>query len=131
MEKRQSIEVRAAMLAASQASESKKAQELIDQFVAQAQAANLPSVALRARTLDGHAVRTNLRGWYLRNDHSAAVSVQGRYYQLLVPAGLQTRLFGAQPQPSAPPLVLGRGGKDGEAIDLKDALARALAGQVA
>jgi hypothetical protein len=32
------------------------------------------------------------------------------------------------PAPSDPPLVLGKGGRDGESIDLADALARVLSG---
>jgi len=120
--RRRSVRVRAALLAASQQRESRQAQAMIDAFVAQATAAGLPCVPLQARKLSGRRQRTNLQGWYLRNDHSAAVGADGHYYRLWTPDG--------RPQQDPPPLVLGRGGKDGEAIDLADALKRALAGEI-
>jgi len=128
--RQQSIRARADLLAASQDRESRQAQAMIDAFVVQAKAQQLPIVELPARTLSGRRVRTNLRGWFLRNDHSAAVGVDGRYYQLTIPGDWLTPIRGVHLSPSPPPLVLGRGGKDGEAIDLADALKRTLAGQV-
>ena len=128
--RQRSIEARAALLASSQDRESRQAQTMIDEFVAEATASGLEPVPLRAQTLAGRHVRTSLHGWYLRNDHSAAVGVDGCYYFLRVPNDWRAVLRGARPNPSLPPLVLGRGGKDGEAIDLADALKRALAGQI-
>ena len=116
--RRHSIRIRAELLAASQDRESRQAQSMIDAFVVQANAARLPCVPLQAFKLSGRRMRTNLRGWYLRNDHSAAVGDDGCYYRLTTPDG--------RPHADPPPLVLGRGGKDGEAIDLADALKRAL-----
>ena len=110
-------------MAASLQRESRQAQALIDAFVVQAVTGELAPVQLEARTLTGRRVRTSLRGWYLRNDHSAAVGTDGRYYHLTIMSGRTV-------SPSDPPLVLGRGAKDGEAIDLKDALKRALAGDI-
>ncbi|MDR0284933.1 MAG: hypothetical protein LBI33_08605 [Propionibacteriaceae bacterium] len=121
---------RAELLAAATLHESAQAQRLVDGFVAAAQAADVPAVELRARTLDGVVVKTNVRGWYIRNDHSVAIGVDGGYYQLTVPGGFMARLRGVQLRPSPPPLVVGRGGKDGETGDLQDFLDRALAGQV-
>ncbi len=121
---------RAELLASTTLHEAAQAQQLIDAFLVEATAADLPAVALQARTLDGHTVKTDIRGWYLRNDHSVAVGTDGHYYQLTVPGSFMARLRGVRLQPTPPPLVVGRGGKDGETGDLRDFLDRALAGQV-
>ena len=128
--RQRSIQARAALLASSQDAESRRAQTMIDAFVAEAAVSGPPPVPLRAQTLGRRPIRTNLRGWYLRNDHSAAVGVDGLYYFLRLPTDWLAVLRGARPNPSPAPLVLGRGGRDGEAIDLADALKRALAGQI-
>ncbi|MCL2783230.1 MAG: hypothetical protein FWD80_04565 [Propionibacteriaceae bacterium] len=114
----------------SQQRESERAQVLIDRFVAAAQAAGLAPVELRARTVKGRFVKTNVQGWYIRNDHSVAIGTDGGYYQLVVFGGLMVVLRGVELSPVAPPLVVGRGAKDGESGDLKDFLDRTLAGQV-
>ena len=123
-------QVRADLLAASALHESEQAQKLVDEFMVKARASDLPAVDLRARTLDGHLVKTDVRGWYIRNDHSVAIGIDGQYYQLTVPGGFLTRIRGVRLQPSSPPLVVGRGGKDGESGDLKDFLSRTLHQQV-
>ena len=85
---------------------------------------------LRARAFDGTATyRTPLRGWYLRRNHSVAVGEDGEFYVLSVPGGVRARLRGVAVEPSDPPLVLGKGGRDGESIDLADALALVLDGR--
>jgi hypothetical protein len=66
----------------------------------------------------GQSVKTDKIGWYLRKNHSVAIGDDGRYYVLIVPGGLRERLSGAKLQPTPPPLVVGRGGKDGETGDL-------------
>jgi len=121
---------RVELLASTAMYESEQAQKLVDGFVEQARAAGLPTTELKARTLDGVTVKTNIRGWYIRNDHSVAVGEDGHYYQLTVAAGFMARVRGVRLEPSPPPLVVGRGGKEGETGDLKDFLSRALAGQV-
>ena len=55
-----------------------------------------------------------------------AVGTDGEFYLLTVPASLRARVRGADLAPSDPPLVLGKGARDGESIDLADALAIAL-----
>jgi len=112
-----------------QQDESAQAQVLIDEFVRQAEAAGLAPVELKA-TVGGRLVRTNVKGWYLRRDHTIAIGTDGGYYRLGLTGGLAVRLRGVHPEPSPPPLVVGRGGKDGESGDLSDFLARALAGGV-
>jgi len=131
MEERQrSARVRAELMAATQRRESQQAQKLIDEFVRQVGEAGLPPVGLKARTTSGQVVRTNVRGWYIKADHSVAVGVDGGYYSLTVFGGLVTKLRGVSLQPSPPPLIVGHGGKDGESGDLKDFLGRALSGGV-
>ena len=113
-----------------QAGESLRARALIQEFVQDATARGVPSVPLLARSYDGRArYRTTVRGWYLRRNESVAVGTDGEFYVLSVPASLRARLRGATPVPSDPPLILGKGGRDGESIDLTQALARALSGQ--
>lgn len=106
-----------------QARESAAARALIVDFVAEATRRGFAPVPLRARSFSGSATfRTPLTGWYLRSNKSVAVSADGQFYVLSVPGGLATRMRGAHPKPSDPPLVLGAGGRDGESIDMADAL---------
>ena len=110
-----------------QAAQTAAARGLIEDFVREATARNLPSRPLTARSYDGRArYRTPLRGWYLRLNESVAVGTDGEFYILTVPASLRSRWRGATPVPGDPPLILGKGGRDGESIDLADALDRAL-----
>jgi hypothetical protein len=85
-------------------------------------------VPLEARLLSGHAVRTDRQGWYLRVDRSVAIGTDGGYYQLVVPGGWRERIRGVRLSPSPPPMVIGRGGKDGETGDLTFFLNRVLTG---
>lgn len=82
---------------------------------------------LQARLLTGPLVRTDRSGWYLRRDRSIAIGTDGGYYALLVPGGWRERMRGARLQSSPPPMIVGRGGKDGEAGDLSFFLDRRLA----
>lgn len=107
-----------------QTGESAQARELIAEFVRTATERGLEPVRLRARSYDGQSrYRTPLRGWYLRRNESVAVGTDGEFYVLNVPASLRARVAGTTPAPSEPPLILGKGGRDGESIDLVDALA--------
>ena len=107
--------------------ESRQARAMIAEFVRAATAQGVAARALVAHGYTGRArYRTPLVGWYLRRDESLAVGTDGEFYVLTVPSGLRTRLHGATPAPSEPPLILGKGGRDGESIDLDVALARAL-----
>lgn len=109
------------------AAESARAQAMLDEFVQEARARRIAPVRLHARGYDGATrYRTSTWGWYLRRNESVAVGVDGRFYLLTVPGGLRARFTGATLVPSDPPLVLGRGARDGESIDLADAIAIAL-----
>jgi hypothetical protein len=118
---------RAELAAGARRAEAARAQQLIDEFVDKAGKAGITAVPLQARLLSGQLVRTDRTGWYLRLDRSIAIGTDGGYYQLLVPGGLRERIRGVQLKPSPPPLVVGRGGKDGETGDLTFFLDRRLA----
>ncbi len=107
------------------AQESEKAQVLVDRFVERAREAGLPTEELTARPWSGRGrYRTGVEGWYVRRDQSIGVGVDGRYYLLAVPATFLGRFRGVDLQPSPPPLEVGRGARDGEAITLADLLDR-------
>ncbi|OLT45532.1 hypothetical protein [Cellulosimicrobium sp. CUA-896] len=109
------------------AAESTAARALVADFVAAARERGVAPEPLRARAFTGGATyRTDVEGWYLRRNRSVAVGTDGEFYVLGVPASLVARLRGARLTPSDPPLVLGKGGRDGESVDLADALAGVL-----
>jgi len=126
-QRRAASDVHAHALEQRRLAESARARALIQQFVRDARSRGVRPVALRARSYDGrHRYRTPLEGWYLRRDGNIAVGTDGEYYVLGVPASLRALLRGTTVEPRDPPLVVGAGGKDGESLDLPDALARAL-----
>jgi hypothetical protein len=118
MSRAQDAAKRAELAAAQERGESVQAQKLINEFVAAAKAKGIAPHPLRATLYSGQSVKTDKIGWYLRNNHSVAVGDDGSYYVLIVPGGLRERLSGAKLQPTQPPLVVGKGGKDGETGDL-------------
>lgn len=110
-------------LAERQAAESAQARAMILQFIEAARSSGLEPVPLFARGYGGKGrYRTGLTGWYLRVNESAAIDTEGNFYVMTVPGGLRAMLQGATPEPSDPPLILGKGARDGESIDLVDAL---------
>ncbi|GAB2478641.1 hypothetical protein GCM10027030_11110 [Luteococcus sediminum] len=123
MSQRQQDARRRVELAEQQArAEAVVAQQMIDEFVAEATRRGIAPTALRATTLQGHQVKTDRQGWYLRQNQSIAIGTDGGYYVLTVPAGAMARLTGVKLQPTDPPLVVGRGGRDGETGDLREFL---------
>ncbi|RKF26965.1 hypothetical protein [Micromonospora globbae] len=109
------------------AAEHAKAAEIVAWFVAEAARRGLRPTRLTARSYDGRGrYRTRLTGWYVDRARTRAVDVDGRWHLLTVPGGLRARLFGAEPEPSPPPLVVGEGGRDGESIPLRTLLTRRL-----
>lgn len=110
-----------------QAAESAQARALIAEFVSDATARGIAPVTLRATSYDGRArYRTSTRGWYLRRNQTVAVGTDGEFYLLSVPRRVTSWFSGATLEPSDPPLILGKGARDGESIDLVDALRIAL-----
>ncbi|AEI12941.1 hypothetical protein [Cellulomonas gilvus] len=129
--RREAAQAHADALRRKQQAESSQARALIDEFVAEARRLGPDPEPLRARTYDGRArYRTPLTGWYLRFDETLAIDADGLFYVLRTPPSLVGRVRGVVPEPSDPPLVLGAGGKDGESIDLRDALDRIRARRV-
>ena len=110
--------------------EAERARVLIDQFLIDVAAAGIPSRPLKATTLDGHVVKTDKVGWYLRTNHSLAIGTDGSYYSLTVPGGLLERFRGVKLTPSLAVMQVGRGGRDGETGDLKEFLAWVLDGTI-
>lgn len=110
--------------------EAAAAQVLIDEFVAEAKQRGIATVPLKARTLDGHLVKTDKRGWYLRQNHSIAIDEDGGYHYLVVPGGWKERFTGVKLKGTQPTLVIGRGGRDGETGYLREFLAWVLEGKV-
>lgn len=107
--------------------QSDQARAMIADFVRAAHAAGVPTQRFTARSYGGRTTyRTSVHGWYLRKNASVGVGTDGEFYILTVQGSLMERLRGAQLTPSDPPLVLGQGARDGESIDLREALDRAL-----
>ncbi len=98
------------------------AQKLIDAFVVEAKARGIASEPLRATLLSGQSVKTDREGWYLRKNKSIGIGVDGGYYVLTVPGGAMARFTGVKLSPTLPPLVVGRGGRDGETGDIGEYL---------
>lgn len=121
------VEIRAAWLAQRKQAEHDQAAELLISFAFVARRA-LESQWLRVADARGRSARTGLPGWYLRRDRGAGLGTDGRFYILRRPLTIVDRLRGIKLEPSPPPMVLGAGGKDGQSIDLVDALERLLPG---
>ena len=113
------------MAAAALRNESIAAQVQVDEFVATAKSRGLTPEPLRAQLMDGTRVKSDQVGWYLNKARTLAIAPDGRFFQLLTTGGRLARFTGVKLSPSPPPLVIGRGGRDGETGDLKDFLARA------
>jgi len=113
---------RAELAANADRAESKRAQVLIDRFVLDAKAQGIKPQPLRANLYSGQNVKTDKTGWYLRKNRSLAIGEDGSYYVLTVPGGFRERLTGVKLKPSPPPLIVGKGGRDGESGDLAEFL---------
>jgi hypothetical protein len=126
-ERRAAAQAHGELLANRQRAESAQAQEQIDAFLRRALTFGPTPGPLMARSYDGRShYKTPLVGWYLRRDETVAIDTDGKFYVLTTPSSLAARFRGVTPEPSAPPLVIGAGGKDGESLDMSEALARVL-----
>jgi len=121
---------RRADLAAQQARiESAEAQKLIDRFLVDVADAGIAPVPIKISLPSGASVRTDREGWYLKRNHSLAIGTDGGYYQLsLIAIGWRERLKGVRLTPTPPPLIVSRGGRDGETGYLTEFLAWILDG---
>ncbi|PWH07015.1 hypothetical protein DEO23_06070 [Brachybacterium endophyticum] len=119
-------------LAQARREEHEKATAILREYVDRFEAAGIAPRPLRALPYKGSgSIRTALHGWYLKHDRTIAVDVEGRYYVLRADGGLLTRLRGADVDPVDAPLVVGRGGRDGETFDLTELLEMRLKDPVA
>ncbi|MDG4801816.1 hypothetical protein [Micromonospora sp. WMMD980] len=124
---RHAVRAHAQADARERAAEQSQAAELVARFAAEALRRGLRPDRLTATGHDGRGrYRTRLTGWYVDRAGSRAVDTKGRFYLLTVPPSLRSRLLGADPPPSAPSLVVGRGGRDGESVPLATLLSRRL-----
>jgi hypothetical protein len=99
--------------------ESAQGQLLVNRFVEQAMRDGLATEELTARPWSGRGrYRTGVVGWYIRRDHSIGVGVDGGYYLLVVPPVPFGRWRRVTVEPTPPPLEVGRGARDGEAVTL-------------
>ena len=106
------------------AAETERARAIVADFAREALARRLRTERLLVRPYNGRGTyRSRVDGWYVRRDHSLGVGVDGEFYVLSVPTSLGARLFGAHLTPSDPPLIAGKGSRDGHSMAL-DALLR-------
>lgn len=122
-QRRRDAAIRAQLSRSTALHESARAQKLVDGFVEQARARGIVTTPLLARLMDGHEVKTDKRGWYIRANKSIAVGEDGEYYVLTVPGGWKERLRGVHLESTPPPLIVGRGARDGDSGDLTTFLA--------
>lgn len=105
------------------AAESQQARTIVAAFVREAQELGVAPQPLTASSYNGRGrYRTNLTGWYIRQNHSLAIGTDGEYYILNVPGSLRARLTAATVVPVEPPMVTGAGGGDGETVPLDELL---------
>lgn len=121
-QRRQNALMQAERLRQREAAESAQAAQYLKRFVAAAKRVGLPAQPLLVRSGNGKTAKTTLRGWYLKVDQSVGVDEDGNFYLLTAPLTLAQRLRGHTPEPVPPTLILGKGGRDGEQVDLTQAL---------
>jgi hypothetical protein len=103
----------------------RQAREQIAAFLRAAADRGLRPGALTAPAFNGgRRYRTNLRGWYINKARTLAVGADGEFYVLGVPNSIRAAVFGAHVEPQPPPLIVGEGGRDGEAIAHQELLER-------
>lgn len=124
-QRRENAAYQAQELEKREARDTAEARKLIAEFLALPATQKAAPTQLQARDFSGkRTYKTPVMGWYLKQNQSVAISTSGEFYVLLVEKTLRNKIFGATPKPGNPPLVLGAGGRDGESIDLKDALGK-------
>ncbi len=107
--------------------EATKAQLLIDRFVERATQAGLPTEELTARPWSGSGrYRTGVEGWFLRRNGSVGIGTDGSFYVLNVAPVPLGRWRTVRIEPSPPPLIVGKGGGDGETFALDELLDKRL-----
>ncbi len=114
-------------LSRKQAAESAQARVLLADFVRRAKEQGLPAERLIVQGYGGKgSAKSQVTGWYLRYDRAVGVGDDCEFYVLTAPLTLLDRVRGITVTPTDPPLVIGQGGRDGDTIDLVQALDRLL-----
>ena len=122
-ERREAAAAHAAALERRKAGESAQAREQLVAFVQEMKNRGVEPEELRAQVVGSTtSYRTGVTGWYLRKNRSLGVDLEAKFYILGVPASLKSRLAGVRITPSAPPLVVGQGARDGESMPLAQLL---------
>jgi len=126
----QAAAIQASRLAERQDAEHRKAEALLAEFLPVVKARGPAPVELLVQGYGGQgSAKSNLRGWYLRNNRTCALGTDGKFYVLIAPLSrLHPRFMRINVRPTRPPMILGEGGKDGDTIDLADALERVCPG---
>lgn len=124
--RREDARRRLELAAQAQRTESAAAQVLVDGFVATAKERSLSPEPLMALLMNGTRVKSDQVGWYINKARTLAITPDGRFLQMLTSGSALARFTGVKLVPAPPPLVIGRGGRDGETGDLQDFLERAL-----
>ena len=115
--------VQADRLAQRQNAEHVKAEALLAEFLPVVLAHGPAPEQLQVGGFDGRGqAKSNVRGWYLRKNHTVGLGIDGKFYILSAPLSFKDRFRAVQITPTRPPLQLGKGGRDGEAMDLSEAL---------
>lgn len=126
--RRDAADAHAEALAQRDARESAQARALLADFVRRAKEQGLASEQLVVRGYGGKgSARSQVRGWYLRLDGAVGVGEDGEFYVLTAPLTLLERIRGVRIAPTDPPLIIGKGGGDGDTIDMTAAIERLLA----
>lgn len=126
-QRRAAADAHAEALARRKAGESAQARVMLQDFVARAKARGLAPEPLLVQGYGGKGTaKSQVRGWYLRLDRAVGVGEDGEFYVLTAPLSLFDRIRGIHIAPTDPPLVIGQGGRDGDTIDLAQAIARLL-----
>lgn len=124
--RREDALLREAFASVAAENEAREAQQLIDEFIAQAEHAGIKPEPLRMHLSGGGTARTDKFGWYIKVDQTVAIGSDGGYYVLSMPGGLKERLSGVRLVATQPSLQVSKGGRDGESGDLADFLTRRL-----
>jgi len=122
--------IQASRLAQRQDAEHRRAELQLEAFLPVVKAHGPAPVDLVVQGYGGVGTApTNLRGWYLRNNRTCALGTDGRFYVLIAPLNrFHPPFIKVKVPPSRPPMIIGEGGKDGDTIELAEALERILPG---
>ena len=116
---RENAEYHHAAAARAAEAEARRTAPMVAAFAEAMRSAGVEPTRLRARPYSGGgSLRTDVVGWYVRRDHRAAVGTDGRWYVLVVAPSLRGRLAGVHVEPTAAPLQVGAGGRDGDSVAL-------------